>query len=106
MAIFEIPITNDKPSFTFKVDLDESEYTFQFRWNGRMDSWIIDLYDFEGELLVSGEPFYTETILFRNIDKPKMPKGVLYAVNNKTEYVNSDRFTIGVDVKLYYVEPE
>ena len=102
MAVYEIPLSNDKPSFTFKVDLGGSEYKFNFRWNGRVELWYVDLYDANGDAVALGEPFYSDTLMYRNNVRENKPEGSLYAINEFNAGVNADRFSIGVDVKFYY----
>jgi hypothetical protein len=104
MATFEIPLTNTNPSFIFQVDLEGVNFEFRFRWNGRMQNWIVDLFDAVGTVVQTGYPFIVSYPLFRqNVTTNKYP-GILGALNTETPGSNADRFNIGGDVKFQYLE--
>ena len=106
MAIFEIPLDNLDPAFTFSVDLDGETYNFKFRWNGRMETWKFDLLDSALEPIVYGIPFYSSLDLLAQIVLPNRPPGVLFALNFAQAGLSADRFSIGGDVKFFYREAE
>lgn len=104
MAVLEIPLENSKPSFIFQVELEGSNFEYRFRWNGRMENWIFDLYDAVGTAIQTGNTFIVDfDLLKQNVTTNKYP-GTLVAFNTETPGVNADRFNIGGDVKLQYLE--
>jgi hypothetical protein len=104
MSSFEIPMDNTSPAFNMYADLDNNTYQFNFRWNDRVNLWLFDLLDNEGEAIFLGKPFQTEVHFLQQSVKVNTPTGMLYAKNSKTNGVDADRFAIGGDVKLYYSE--
>jgi len=106
MAFIEIPLENGTPSFTFFTALNGSDYSFEFRWNGRLECWIFDMYDNENNPLFLGKPFQTDVLFLRQVPDTSKPSGDMWCGNNKTPYVDSDRFAVGVDVLFYYLEGE
>jgi hypothetical protein len=106
MALFEIPLSNQNPAFTFQADLDGRTYNFDFRWNGRLEQWKFDLLDSNLDPIVYGIPFIVAINLLEQIVLESRPPGEMFALNLKDAYVSADRFSIGGDVKLYYNEVE
>lgn len=106
MASFEIPMDNSSPAFTLYVDLDDNNYQLDFRWNDRVNLWMFDMLDNEGGAIFLGKPYQTNVDFLQQSVKINTPTGILYARNNDTNSidVDADRFAIGGDVKLYYIE--
>lgn len=104
MALFQIPLDNQDPAFTFQIDLDGSTYNFDFRWNGRLEQWKFDLLDSDFSPIVYGIPFIVGLDLLVQNASESRPPGILFALNLKEAFVGADRFSIGGDVKLYYNE--
>lgn len=53
MTISRIPLPTGLPAFTQRVQLDQVEYAFEFRWNDRAASWFFLLSDSTGALICS-----------------------------------------------------
>jgi hypothetical protein len=106
MALLEIPLTNAAPAFNFIIDIEGSTYEFKFRWNGRIQNWVFDLFDSEGAPIQTGNPFISGFQALRQLVNVDKPPGVLIALASDDPYVNADRFNIGNNVRLYYNESE
>ncbi len=104
MALLEIPLSNANPSFVFRVELETQTYEFRFRWNGRMESWIMDLFDANGTVIQIGYPFVVSYLLFRQVVSTVKYPGELQGFNTEEIRVNPTRFNLGGDVKLSYEE--
>ena len=104
MALLDIPVDNVDPAFSFLIDLDGRTYEFSFRWNGRIETWIFDIYDDTQTAIQLGVPFHTNQIFLEDNPSPDKPPGNLMAVNSAAEGVDADRFSLGVDVKFLYDE--
>jgi hypothetical protein len=104
MAVIEIPINNLDPAFTFAIELDGKTYNFTFRWNGRIQNWVFDLFDALIEPIQLGNPFIVNFEFLRQNQSLSQPPGVLVARNNATPFENPNRFNIGSDVKFFYIE--
>lgn len=46
--------THTDPFYTVKTLLDGSQFQFQFYWNHRSSTWSFDLYDVNGNAVVTG----------------------------------------------------
>lgn len=97
MAVFEVPLDPTVPAFTMFTDLDGETFRFYFRWNGRVETWVFDLYDPEGEAVQKGVPLVlNQDLLIQNANRNKYA-GTLMGVGEVP-----DRFNLGTDIKLYY----
>ena len=56
MATIEMPVRSDIPSFQFRIELETTVYTLRFKWNTRMERWIMDIADEENNDLLNGIP--------------------------------------------------
>ena len=103
MAIYEISLPNQDPCFNFDTVLDNSTYYFRVRFNARLNLWVLDLKDRSSEAIINGVPFFSNTELFKYVSMESLPKGTLlpFAVNKAGD---ADRFNLGLDVKLFYLE--
>lgn len=104
MAVIELPLDNQHPSFSFSTELDGSTYNFQFRWNGRIQSWIFDIFDGSNDPIQTGNPLIVEFELLKQNKSQSRPPGNFIASNTSQVGVDATRFNIGSDVKLYYIE--
>ena len=106
MAFFRIPLDNDVPAYTFNVDLEESDYSFTFRYNTRIDQWVFDIYDQDQNPIQLGNPLIVNyPALRQNVRENKYPGG-LVALNENVSNADPTRFNVGVDVDLFYDESE
>jgi len=102
MATINIPLTPSTPAFRFFNDLEGNSYEFYFRWTNRTELWVIDISDNQGNVIESGVPLVLEfPILYQNRNPNKWP-GTLIALASNSAIPN--RFNLGTDIKLYYVE--
>jgi hypothetical protein len=104
MAILEIPLDNSVPSFSFFIPLDGSNFEFIFRWNGRIETWVFDIFDKTGAAVQTGNPLISSFPLLKQNVKTNRPPGILFAINFKDEGGSAGRFEIGGNVKLFYAE--
>ena len=104
MALLEIPMGNRNAAFEYTVELEGESYKFSFRWNGRIENWIFDIYDSDDEAIQTGNPYYVSLILLTQNVRSNRPPGRFAADNEATTALNPDRFAIGGDVKFLYDE--
>jgi len=102
MSLFEIPLDNSEPKFSFNTNLDDFTYFFDFMFNTRLNIWLISIRDYNNEPLVTGEPFYSETVLLEHYFPETRWRGDLYVSNLNKPGRDADRYTLGIDVILYY----
>ena len=102
MATLEIPLSNQDPAFSFSSILDKNQYEFDFRFNSRVNIWMVDILDAKNDTIINSLPVYSNRLLTAFLSKQNLPEGDLaFFTEGK---LDADRFTFGKDVKLYYRE--
>lgn len=104
MATLLMPIRSDLPSYEFQLDLEGSLYTFRFRFNRRMERWIMDVLDENDLPLILGTPLHIDWDLLRRFQNEGLPPGNFYLVDESGEGKPATRETMGGDHKLFYIE--
>lgn len=106
MADIQISLRTDILAYSIKVTLEDIVYTLSFRWNARLEKWIMDIGDVSGEPLLVGLPLYEGIPLTRRfvgrIDG--LPPGMFMVVDETGQNRDPDLETLGGDVKLIYSE--
>ena len=106
MATLVIPVRNDLPAYEFRIDLESVTYTMRFRYNLRMQRWIMDLADGDGEDIIAGIPILINLDLLRQYSRSNLPPGTLFCVDYSGEEQNPDRERFGDSALLLYEESE
>lgn len=104
MALIKLPLRSDIPKSEFRVDLDGVTYTFAFRFNFRMERWIMDLKTENNVPLIMGIPVLIGTDFLERFQSADLPPGNLFAVNLEDEFVDADREDLGNNVIILYNE--
>ena len=91
--------------FTMRTTLGAANFTLTARYNARMDRWLMDVADANGNALLTGMPILTGwpiwTRFFNNI--PGLPAGAMLAVDLTGAGNDPTEFTFGGNVPLFYV---
>lgn len=106
MAIVELPVDSNSPSYFFTIDLEGQTYTLKLRHNSRMDRWIFDVQNEDGEPLCIGLPILTLVDLFGIYSTENFPPGIFLAFDESGENKNAGRNDLGNDVVFLYQESE
>ncbi len=101
----KIPIANELGAQQFTIELDGNVYNFHFRYNYRMSLWIMDIHDEEDDALLTGIPLVTGVNLLHQYVAEELPTGHLIVVN-ETDDTAPDRYTMGKEAFIYYLEVE
>lgn len=104
MAILELPVRADIPSFQFRQELDGTVYTLRFRWNERMERWIFDIANEQNDNLLVGIPVHTDVNLKGRFKQTTLPPGLFLAFDETGNQRNPDRENFGKEVKFFYEE--
>lgn len=93
--------------YTFECDLDEVTYRWSFEWNDRDAGWYMSLADVDGNALVSGRRVVLGYPLLSLYPDPRLPKGILLALDTSGTDTEPGLLDLGDRVKLvYYAEGE
>jgi hypothetical protein len=105
MALLQIPLPVDSPSYTLRVTLDGTEYVIRIDYSQRQDRYVLSLYDllsvpiFLGRKVVCGVPIGRQCVDFR------APPGPLIFCDPKGPTEPAPGFSeLGRRVGLFYLE--
>jgi hypothetical protein len=106
MAVLEIPVSNDTSFYKFQIALEDAVYILEFRFNTRMDRWLMNILNESEEPILMGIPMLTGIPLINGFVVDGKPPGTFFCYDESGQSRNPDRETFGRDVKLVYIESE
>lgn len=105
MTFLLIPARNDIPWYKFKITLSGTIYTLRFRYNVRMQRWIMDISDASDQDIVNGLPL----ILLRNLNGrfalATLPPGTFFITDDTNQGTQPTRYSFGTTHTLFYADP-
>jgi hypothetical protein len=101
-----MPIRADLPAYTFQLALEGTLYNFEFRYNERMERWLMDINDENQSPLLKGIPVQTDFNLIERFKDDRLPPGEFFAIDESGEGKQPSREDFGNDVKLFYIESD
>jgi len=104
MAILEIPVRSDLPAYVFQITLEGTPFTLHFRFNTRLDRWVMDVNDVNDVSIVSGTPMLTNLPLLDRYRDPRLPLGRFLVLDETGQDRNPSRDGFGEEFKLLYEE--
>lgn len=78
MATVQCPLF-DKPFYSYTIDLTKETYTLRFRWNSRLEQWLMDVDDAEENNLIRGVSLVPDYPLIQQFSLEK-PSGQFFLV--------------------------
>lgn len=106
MAILQIPVRNDAAFYRFQITLEAAVYLLEFRFNTRLDRWLMNILSEAEEPILMGIPVLTNLPLTSSFEVPGKPPGTFFCIDETGQNRNPDRESFGVDIKLLYSESE
>lgn len=104
MAVIEIPVRSDFKAYTIQVDLEGVTYTLNFRFNTRLQNWVMDIADAAGTDLLNGVVLLTNVALTSYVVKDGLPPGKFICIDESGANRDAGIEDLGNDVKLLYEE--
>lgn len=104
-SVFTVPARNDLPYYKFKIPLSGTIFTLAFRYNGRMQRWILDINDPSGNQIMSGIPIVISRDLFGQYVTLPLPLGPLFASDDTGQDTQPTQFSFGLDHTFWYEDP-
>lgn len=103
-AVLEIPLPSAEASFRLRTTLEGREYVLGIHWNGRMERWILDLYDANDTPIVTGQPLHIDSDILMQFTKDELPPGMLMLYDTSGKHEEAGRDDLGSRAKLLYRE--
>lgn len=104
MAIKQIAVVSSIPNYEFKTDLDGVTYTLSFRYNSRMDRWIMDIKTEDDDPIIMGIPILLGVSLIKRFADSRLPAGDIFAISVGTTTAEAGKEDLGENVLLLYQE--
>ncbi len=105
MTYFIIPAGNTLPYYKFKITLSSVTYTLNFRYNGRMARWILEIQDPSGNQILSGLPILIQRSLTGQYSTLAVPIGTIFATDDTGKDTQPTQYSFGTDHTLWYGDP-
>lgn len=104
MATSSLPTRTDYPHYSFSVDLDGTPYVLDFDWNERAGSWALGVSLVDGTVLVAGRRIVVGYPLLNRFKDPRLPRGVLMAMDTSNQDADPGEAELGARVQLVYID--
>lgn len=104
MALLKIPVRNDLPAFSQRVELEGEIYNLSFRYNERMAKWVMGILNDEEAPIVSGILLLTAVPLLDQLTKAGLPPGDFLMLDRKGGNTDAGREEFGENINLFYQE--
>ncbi len=105
MNFLTIPARNDVPWYRFTIALSGVVYTLRFRFNVRMQRWILDIADSSNKNIIVGLPVLVSRNLFGRFVIDGLPPGSMFVDDLTNKDSQPGRFSFGLEHVLVYAEP-
>lgn len=106
MAKLIIPVDGEFSSQKMDVSLDNRRYQLHIYFSFREESWLLDIFDRTGTILLVGIKLLFGQELIQKYKVPNTPPGKLYLEKSKQAGVQPGRADFGIDrpFELIYEE--
>lgn len=106
MALLRLPVNSDLIAFRFKSELDGSILDYQFSFNSRYERWFLNVFDGNGNALLTGRCININLDLLGRFLREDLPAGLLVAINLVNVHEEATLLTLGNDCPVLYEEAE
>lgn len=104
MATVQLPTRTNLPAYRYRIELDGTVYVLDYEYNSRMDKWLLQVEDEEGDVLIAHVPIVVNWPLFKRFVQQTLPPGVIAAYDSSNQNTDPGRFDLGARVKAVYRE--
>lgn len=104
-ALLTVPARNDLPWYKFKITLSSTIYTLHFRYNTRMQRWMLDVNDPSDNQIISGLPILIQRDVIGQYATFALPPGIIFATDDTNQDTQPTQFSFGTDHTLWYRDP-
>ena len=100
-----LPLSSEYPFFKFTIPLSGVDFTLHFRYNSRMDRWMMDIADQADNMLLAAIPLLVSRNLLERFDNSAFPAGVFFVTDDTGNESDPTRYSWGQTHSLYYADP-
>ena len=102
----QLPLIPSEFNYEFTMALLGVEYLFNIRWNARSETWIMSLYDSDGEPLAQGMTIALDVAMGRRVTSEQFPDGIFLATDLSGSGVEASFDDLGVRVVVHFFSRE
>lgn len=104
MAVEILQLDSEHEYYESEFLLDNESFRMIARYNRRVDSWFLSLYDAEGEPIAVGRRLTVGNLLFPWLVGRNRPAGQLLALDTKDNDEDPGQFDLGNRVIVAYLD--
>lgn len=101
-----IPLDSVRAFSTQKIDLVDATFRIDMAWNGRDETWWMNLYTEQGDAIVVGTPLVPDWDLLGRYRDSRLPAGHFFAVDTSGAGLPPGRNDLGDRVQLVFFTDE
>lgn len=98
-----LPLIPSEPHYIFRTTLNDTQYSFDVRWNSRDQAWYFDMFDREGVSIVLGAKIVLGTYLGRRSTHDFFATNILVAVDESGQNRDAGFDDLGTRVNVYHL---
>jgi hypothetical protein len=104
VELAKIPVDTDLPWFIYRISLSSTLYTLRFRFNSRMNRWILDIANSQDSSLITSIPLLILRDLNTRFVTPGLPAGGFFCVDDTVSNSQPTRLSFGTTHTLWYYD--
>jgi hypothetical protein len=97
-----IPLTPSLPWYRVTVQIADTSYIFDVKWNARDVAWYFDLLELDETPIAKGVKIVLGTVLARRADHPLIKSGSFIAKDLSGQFQEAGFDDLGTRVQLIY----
>lgn len=101
-----LPLVPSIPNYRFGTKLGGQQVTIDARWNGRAESWFLDISDEEGDPIRVGMRVVLGPELGGRVADSRMPPGALFAIDLTQSGIEAGLDDLGERITVVYLSPD
>jgi len=98
MTFSEIELRSDIANYEFSIDIDDEIYFLKIMYNFRAGLWVLNLYDAEKVIILSGIPLQTGVDLIGIYRYESLFRKAIFLIDKLNLQRNADRDILGDQV--------
>lgn len=100
-----MPTFTDTPWYKYKIVLSQVLYTLHFRFNSRMDRWIMDISDAINNDILTSIPLLINHNVTGRFSITNLPPGYFFCLDDTNQDTQPTQFSFGPTHTLWYSDP-
>lgn len=104
MAVEILTLDSKHDYYEAEFQLDEDIFRILARWNERIDSWVVSLYQADGTPVAVGRRVTVGNFLFPWLVSSARPGGQLIALDTKGEDADPGHYDLGTRCVVAYLD--